>query len=150
MTMCAAIPQQIRDLEQLLQATNQFTNNWLQYAQQALMAATAAGHVNVLVSSGQLIPTLAKLMLYGLSPFFSVDCIYNSAHKFKPYCFEEVAKRFAPIGAVRYVAIGDGDEERLAADGLNLQFGRPLVSFHQIDKPDDLAALARKIAARAI
>ena len=45
-----------------------------------LAAVEAAGHRNVLVSSGSLIPTLAKLMLYGLAPFFAVDAVYSSSH----------------------------------------------------------------------
>lgn len=108
---------QISHLEQILQQTNAFTNNWLQLAVDALVASAKAGHRNVLVSNGSLIPTLAKLMLYGLSPCFAVDCIYSSKDKPKSQIFEQIMRRFGV--AHHYCVVGDGEEEQKAAAGLN-------------------------------
>lgn len=36
-------------------------------------------YANVLVSSNQLVPTLAKVMLYGLGPQFPIENIYSAS-----------------------------------------------------------------------
>ncbi|KAJ1486139.1 hypothetical protein T484DRAFT_1790806 [Baffinella frigidus] len=35
-------------------------------------------HVHILVTNGELIPTLGKLLLFGLHPHFHADLIYSS------------------------------------------------------------------------
>lgn len=97
--------------------------------------------MNVLVTTTQLVPALAKVLLYGLGDIFPVDNIYSAtkignsqlSHSlFKTFflvwlqhgecfcwstgkesCFERIVSRFGK--KVTYVVIGDGREEEFAA-----------------------------------
>lgn len=97
--------------------------------------------VNVLVTTTNLIPALAKLLLYGLGPHFAVENVYSAAGgggslstaaggksggttaataaataaagSSKESCFDRVVQRFGR--KCTYVVIGDGAEEERAA-----------------------------------
>jgi EYA(Eyes Absent) family protein len=76
--------------------------------------------VNVLVTNGELLPTVAKLLLFGLAKHFHPACIYSSRDAGKLACFREVVKRFG--AAADMVAIGDGAEEAAAAVRCGMRF----------------------------
>jgi len=76
--------------------------------------------INVLVTNGELIPTIAKLLLFGLAKHFHPTCIYSSRDCGKVACFQEIAKRFSGAGSM--VAVGDGQEEELAAARCGMLF----------------------------
>lgn len=76
--------------------------------------------VNVLVTNGELLPTVAKLLLFGLAKHFHPTCIYSSRDVGKLACFREVVKRFG--AAADMVAIGDGVEEEGAALRCGMRF----------------------------
>jgi len=42
------------------------------------MCVVRSSCVNVLVTTTQLVPALAKVLLYGLSPVFNIDNIYSA------------------------------------------------------------------------
>lgn len=97
--------------------------------------------MNVLVTTTHLIPALAKLLLYGLGPHFSVENVYSAAGGIgvgssatgkpstgtaaattaaqaaagssKESCFDRVVQRYGR--KCTYVVIGDGAEEERAA-----------------------------------
>lgn len=69
--------------------------------------------VNVLATTTQLVPALAKLFLYGLGEVFSIDNVYSATKIGKESCFERIIQRFGRN--VTYVSIGDGRDEEQAA-----------------------------------
>ncbi|KAG5445644.1 Eyes absent 1 [Clonorchis sinensis] len=88
--------------------------------------------VNVVVTTTQLVPTLAKLLLYGLAGAFPIENIYSATKIGKESCFERIAAKFGRKST--YVVIGDGKEEEDAAKQLHWPFWR-------INSHGDIAAL---------
>mmetsp|Transcript_2046 Transcript_2046/g.3272 ORF Transcript_2046/g.3272 Transcript_2046/m.3272 type:complete len:166 (+) Transcript_2046:171-668(+) len=83
-------------------------------------AAGSRTHLNVMVTNGELVPTLVKLMVFGLHKYFHPSCIMSSREVGKLACFSEVVRRFG--FAEEIVAIGDSSEERDAAAQCNFRF----------------------------
>ena len=69
--------------------------------------------INVLVTTCQLVPTLSKILLYGLGPVFDVENIYSATKIGRESCFERIHTRFGRKPT--YVVIGDGHDEEIAA-----------------------------------
>uniref|UniRef100_A0A8C6IYU1 Eyes absent homolog n=1 Tax=Melopsittacus undulatus TaxID=13146 RepID=A0A8C6IYU1_MELUD len=70
--------------------------------------------VNVLVTTTQLIPALAKVLLYSLGGAFPIENIYSATKIGKESCFERIVSRFGTN--ITYVVIGDGRDEEHAAN----------------------------------
>uniref|UniRef100_A0A8C7ITE1 Eyes absent homolog n=1 Tax=Oncorhynchus kisutch TaxID=8019 RepID=A0A8C7ITE1_ONCKI len=86
------------------------TDSWLTLALKALtLIHSRSNCVNILVTTTQLIPALAKVLLYGLGIVFPIDNIYSATKIGKESCFERVIQRFGR--KVVYVVVGDGVEE---------------------------------------
>ncbi|KAK9855488.1 hypothetical protein WJX84_010946 [Apatococcus fuscideae] len=91
-------------------------------------AATSAGAelpasrrvANILVSAGQLVATLAKLLLFRLDRFFPIQNIYSSAVHGKQECFSRIRQQFQH--SAKFYAIGDSDEELWAAESQGWPF----------------------------
>lgn len=80
-------------------------------------------HVShLLVTSGELQATLAKLLLFRLNPYFKLGDIYSSSAVSKYSVFRRV--KAACPNAVGFVAIGDGPEEMRAAQEMGWPFIR--------------------------
>ncbi|XP_077598891.1 protein phosphatase EYA3 isoform X2 [Stigmatopora nigra] len=111
------------------------TDLWLSTALKSLMLIQTRGKcVNVLVTTTQLVPALAKVLLYGLGDVFPIENIYSATKIGKESCFERIVSRFGK--KVTYVVIGDGRDEEFAAKQHNMPFWRitahgDLVSLHQ-------------------
>ncbi|XP_032569880.1 developmental protein eyes absent isoform X2 [Drosophila sechellia] len=103
------------------------TDNWATLALKCLsMISQRENCVNVLVTSTQLAPALAKVLLFGLGGIFNIENIY-SAHKIgHETCYERIVTRFGRKST--YVVIGDGNEEETAAKAMNFPFWR--ISAH--------------------
>uniref|UniRef100_A0A9L0S9B1 Eyes absent homolog n=1 Tax=Equus caballus TaxID=9796 RepID=A0A9L0S9B1_HORSE len=90
------------------------TDSWLTNALKSLsIISTRSNCVNVLVTTTQLIPALAKVLLYSLGSAFPIENIYSATKIGKESCFERIMQRFGR--KVVYVVIGDGVEEEQAA-----------------------------------
>ncbi|XP_038155248.1 eyes absent homolog 3 isoform X3 [Cyprinodon tularosa] len=125
-----------RDLLLRLQSDiENVTDSWLTTALKSLLLIQSRGKcVNVLVTTTQLVPALAKVLLYGLGDVFPVENIYSATKIGKESCFERIVSRFGK--KVTYVVIGDGRDEEFAAKQHNMPFWRisthgDLVSLHQ-------------------
>lgn len=59
---------------------------------------------NVVVTTGQLVPTLAKLLLFRLAAAFPPESIYSARNQGKQHCFDLIRARFG--AAARYCVIG--------------------------------------------
>ncbi|XP_008329290.1 protein phosphatase EYA3 [Cynoglossus semilaevis] len=111
------------------------TDAWLSTALKSLLMIQSRGKcMNVLVTTTQLVPALAKVLLYGLGDVFPVENIYSATKIGKESCFERIISRFGK--KVTYVVIGDGRDEEFAAKQHNMPFWRisthgDLVSLHQ-------------------
>ncbi|XP_060046401.1 eyes absent homolog 4 isoform X8 [Erinaceus europaeus] len=95
------------------------TDSWLTNALKSLsIISTRSNCVNVLVTTTQLIPALAKVLLYSLGGVFPIENIYSATKIGKESCFERIMQRFGR--KVVYVVIGDGVEEEQAAKKVTL------------------------------
>ncbi|OMO77259.1 eyes absent protein [Corchorus capsularis] len=123
-------------LDALYNTTDEYTDRWLSSARAFLeqclagdedptLSQTAAGgivnsndtrirHINVLVTSGSLIPSLVKCLLFRLDNLIS----YENG---KLQCFQWIKERFNDQN-VRFCAIGDGWEECEAAQAMKWPF----------------------------
>ncbi|XP_075995395.1 protein phosphatase EYA3 isoform X2 [Genypterus blacodes] len=125
-----------RDLLLRLQSEiESVTDAWLRTALKSLLLIQSRGKcMNVLVTTTQLVPALAKVLLYGLGDVFPIENIYSATKIGKESCFERIVSRFGK--KVTYVVIGDGRDEEFAAKQHNMPFWRisthgDLVSLHQ-------------------
>ncbi|XP_045512125.1 eyes absent homolog 2 isoform X1 [Pieris brassicae] len=118
---------------QLRAELEQGTDNWLTLACKCLnMINSRENCVNVLVTTTQLVPALAKVLLFGLGGVFPIENIYSATKTGKETCFEKIKQRFGE--RCTYVVIGDGQDEEAAAKAKNYPFWR--ISGHS-----DIAAL---------
>lgn len=78
-------------------------------------------HVNVLVTSGPLIPSLVKCLLYRLDDLITCDNVYSSWDVGKLQCFSWIRERFNGPN-VQFCVIGDGSEECEAAESMRWPF----------------------------
>ncbi|XP_039271228.2 protein phosphatase EYA2-like [Styela clava] len=118
---------------QIRQDLETVTDSWLTLAMKSLNIINQRPNcINVLATTTQLVPALAKLMLYGLGGVFNIENIYSATKIGKESCFERIIQRFGRN--VTYVAVGDGRDEEQAAKVHNMPFWR--ISTHS-----DLMAL---------
>ncbi|XP_013777194.1 eyes absent homolog 1-like isoform X2 [Limulus polyphemus] len=118
---------------QLRTEIESFTDSWMTLALKCLSVIHSRNNcVNVLVTTTQLVPALAKVLLYGLGGVFPIENIYSATKIGKESCFERINSRYGR--KCTYVVVGDGRDEESAAKQMNFPFWR--VSCHS-----DLAAL---------
>lgn len=91
--------------------------------------------------TGQLIPTLAKMLLFRLNPYFQIENIYSSWGSAKPECFSHIKQKFGPNCS--YCVIGDGQQEDEAAKAFGWPFIRIAVSKYSVDHNKSPDALGR-------
>ncbi|KAK6179505.1 hypothetical protein SNE40_011845 [Patella caerulea] len=126
-------PQKREQWLQLRQEIEQLTDNWLTMALKSLSIINSRSNcVNVLVTTTQLVPALAKVLLYGLGGVFDIDNIYSATKIGKESSFERIVSRYGR--KCTYVVVGDGRDEETAAKQMTWPFWR--ISNHS-----DLAAL---------
>nr|QRF78286.1 Eya [Terebratalia transversa] len=126
-------PQKRDQWLQLRQEIEAITDNWLSLALKSLSIVNSRSNcVNVLVTTTQLVPALAKVVLYGLGGVFNIENVYSATKIGKESCFERIVSRFGR--KCTYVVVGDGRDEETGAKQMNWPFWR--VSNHS-----DLAAL---------
>ncbi|XP_069014411.1 eyes absent homolog 4 isoform X4 [Embiotoca jacksoni] len=117
---------------QLRAEVEALTDSWLTHALKSLSIISSRSNcVNVLVTTTQLIPALAKVLLYSLGSVFPVENIYSATKIGKESCFERIVSRFGTN--ITYVVIGDGKDEEHAASQVN----KRLLNFD----PSDLVTL---------
>ncbi|XP_010269985.1 PREDICTED: eyes absent homolog 2 [Nelumbo nucifera] len=78
-------------------------------------------NVNILVTSGSLIPSLVKCMLFRLDDLITHGNVYSSWEAGKPQCFSWIEERFRGPN-VQFCVIGDGWEECEAAQTMQWPF----------------------------
>ncbi|XP_053563096.1 eyes absent homolog 3 isoform X1 [Bombina bombina] len=134
--VCGLLSPQRRDSLQRLRADIEvLTDGWLGTALKCLLLIQSRKNcVNVLITTTQLVPALAKVLLYGLGEVFPIENIYSATKIGKESCFERIVTRFGK--KVTYVVIGDGRDEEMAAKQHNMPFWRitnhnDLISLHQ-------------------
>ncbi|KFD71106.1 hypothetical protein M514_02685 [Trichuris suis] len=100
-----------------------YTDSWHNLVVKCLSLISAkSNYANVLVTTSPLIPTYAKLLLYGISALFPIENIYCAAKIGKEACFERVMHRYGR--KCTYVVVGDGREEEVAAKQMQFPFWR--------------------------
>ncbi|XP_074470985.1 protein phosphatase EYA4 isoform X3 [Sebastes fasciatus] len=120
---------------QLRAEVEALTDSWLTHALKSLSIISSRSNcVNVMVTTTQLIPALAKVLLYSLGSVFPVENIYSATKIGKESCFERIVSRFGTN--ITYVVVGDGKDEEHAASQHNMPFWRisshsDLLALHQ-------------------
>ncbi|KAM6043896.1 protein phosphatase EYA3 isoform 6-T7 [Theristicus caerulescens] len=128
-------PQKREALQRLRTDIEVLTDSWLETALKSLLLIQSRKNcVNILITTTQLVPALAKVLLYGLGEVFPIENIYSATKIGKESCFERIVSRFGK--KVTYVVIGDGRDEEVAAKQHNMPFWRitnhaDLMSLHQ-------------------
>ncbi|KAL5016073.1 hypothetical protein ScPMuIL_005662 [Solemya velum] len=126
-------PQKRDQWLQLRQDIEVFSESWLTLALKSLQVINNRSNcVNVLVTTTQLVPALAKVLLYGLGGVFSIENIYSASKIGKESSFERIVSRFGR--KCTYVVVGDGRDEEAAANQMKWPYWR-------ITNHSDLAAL---------
>lgn len=128
------------------------TDNWLSLALQSLsIVKSRPNTVNVLVTTTQLVPALAKILLYGLGGVFDIENVYSATKIGKESCFERISSRFGR--KCTYVVVGDRQEEESAAKQVIIDiywirtfFCKCLEYLYVLYFLDELAFLANKWA----
>ncbi|XP_047075164.1 eyes absent homolog [Lolium rigidum] len=114
----------------LYSSTDKYTDGWLSSAhkllEEALGKSTAEPGskplgINLIVTSGSLVPSIAKCLLYRLDDVVSSDNVYSSWEVGKLQCFKWIKERYGGPN-VRFCAVGDGHEERSAASIMKWPF----------------------------
>ncbi|KAI5641867.1 hypothetical protein M9H77_00343 [Catharanthus roseus] len=133
----------IKSWENLYHMTDSFTDKWLSSARMCLEQCATGNrdpipnitspstpdyvrnngkpHVNVLVTSGALIPSLVKCLLFRLDELISSENVYSSWEVGKLQCFSLIKERFNGPN-VKFCVIGDGWEECEAAETMRWPF----------------------------
>ncbi|XP_058765101.1 eyes absent homolog [Vicia villosa] len=133
----------IKAWDDLYSKTDEYTDKWLSSARAFLeecsdekkdvVSSTAYGNtstdstnakhqrVNVLVTSGSLIPSLVKCILFHLDSLITHENVYSSWDVGKTQCFRWIKERFNHPN-VRFCVIGDGWEECEAAEIMRWPF----------------------------
>ncbi|XP_058085930.1 eyes absent homolog isoform X2 [Magnolia sinica] len=131
--------------DNLYESTDAYTDKWLSSARNFLEmlsrgnriltpclvspeSATDSADVkhqnlNVLVTSGSLIPSLVKCLLFRLDDLITHGNVYSSWEVGKLQCFSWIKERFSSPG-VQFCVIGDGMEECEAAQMMKWPFIR--------------------------
>ncbi|XP_068125426.1 eyes absent homolog 3 isoform X2 [Hyperolius riggenbachi] len=110
-------------LQRLRDDIETLTDGWLGTAMKCLQLIQSRKNcVNVLITTTQLVPALAKVLLYGLGDAFPIQNVYSATKIGKESCFERIVTRFGK--KVTYVVIGDGRDEEMAAKQHNMPFWR--------------------------
>ncbi|XP_073521089.1 protein phosphatase EYA3 isoform X8 [Phyllobates terribilis] len=128
-------PQRRDTLQRLRADIETLTDGWLGTALKCLLLIQSRKNcVNVLITTTQLVPALAKVLLYGLGEIFPIVNIYSATKIGKESCFERIVTKFGK--KVTYVVIGDGRDEEMAAKQHTMPFWRitnhnDLISLHQ-------------------
>ncbi|KAK9716223.1 hypothetical protein RND81_06G219300 [Saponaria officinalis] len=104
--------------------TDSYTEGWLSSARTLLQhCASESEHesINILVTSGSLIPSLVKCLLFRLDNFITSENVYSAWDVGKLQCFSWIRERFNGPN-VQFCVIGDGWEECEAAEILRWPF----------------------------
>lgn len=131
----------LRVWDELYDMTDEYTDRWLSSARVLLeqcssgkevstsslglasldSADTKSEHVNILVTSGSLIPSLVKCLLFRLDNLITHGNVYSSWEVGKLQCFQWIKERFNNPN-VQFCVIGDGWEEGEAAQAMQWPF----------------------------
>ncbi|XP_057792556.1 eyes absent homolog [Salvia miltiorrhiza] len=129
----------IRLWESLYDLTDTYTERWLSSARACLeqcagrrrdvtpstnsddVRDAAFEHINVLVTSGPLVPSLVKCLFFRLDNMITCNNVYSSLDVGKLQCFTWIKERFGGPN-VQFCAIGDGWEECEAAESMRWPF----------------------------
>ncbi|XP_019190891.1 PREDICTED: eyes absent homolog 4 [Ipomoea nil] len=127
----------------LYDETDSYTDRWLSSARTCLEQCASANaeltpsdcspidandgqgtkyqHVNVLVTSGTLIPSLVKCLFFRLGDIIPYENVYSAWNVGKMQCFTWIRERFSGPN-VQFCVIGDGWEECEAAEAMRWPF----------------------------
>lgn len=136
--------EQLQEWRELYELTDIYTDGWLtagrtvlqccldshqsvgqqnteKDGENAVTGSRSSNCVNVLVTSGSLVPSLVKCLLFKLDKFISDENVYSSSEVGKLQCFDWIRQRFSNPD-VKFCVIGDDLDECEAAQALRWPF----------------------------
>ncbi|XP_074604609.1 eya transcriptional coactivator and phosphatase 2 isoform X2 [Brevipalpus obovatus] len=138
--MAALMGSKYQDWRALRRQIEASTSNWLSCALMCLdIIHKRANCVNILVTDSGLVPSLVKILLHDLGPYFPIENVYSASKVGKETCFQKIKERFG--SKCTYVVIGDGETEELASKALGMPFWKlesyaALVNLHSVLNQD--------------
>ncbi|CAI9095411.1 OLC1v1031362C1 [Oldenlandia corymbosa var. corymbosa] len=132
----------LKSWDSLYDSTDRYTDTWLSSARECLEQCSTPSKdlnpqrvstdgrdgnvlgyhdVNVLVTSGALIPSLVKCLLFRVDGCIACENVYSSWEVGKRLCFSLIRERFSSRNA-QFCVIGDGVEECEAAEAMKWPF----------------------------
>ncbi|KAH7300508.1 hypothetical protein KP509_24G065900 [Ceratopteris richardii] len=124
--------EQLQEWQELYELTDSYTDGWLTAGRTILqscmeadgndMGLSTTNMVHVLVTSGSLVPSLVKILLFKLDKFIPYEHVYSSTEVGKLKCFQWIRERFGTSSQTKFCAIGDGLDECDAAEVLKWPF----------------------------
>uniref|UniRef100_A0A7S0WRN3 protein-tyrosine-phosphatase n=1 Tax=Chlamydomonas leiostraca TaxID=1034604 RepID=A0A7S0WRN3_9CHLO len=117
-----------REMHSLLRAQLEAASgHWLRTSRALMEALTAEAAArgctlhHVIVTTGQLVASLGKLLLFGLpTHLIPAHHVYSASKQTKLAVFKKLRQRFGVMA--KYLAVGDGAEERRAAGAMHWPF----------------------------
>eukprot|EP00050_Salpingoeca_kvevrii_P010277 m.7519 g.7519 ORF g.7519 m.7519 type:complete len:482 (+) comp2765_c0_seq2:10-1455(+) len=134
-------PEEANTIMAAHQHLSALTDKWLHVSRRCLQAVTASPTAElVILTNSELMPTLAKLLLYRLAKYVPIQNVYSSATTPKAKVMHQIEQRFK---SAEFYLVGDGDEEAEIAK----QRGFP---FFRIANLADLQRTCRAIERTAL
>jgi len=126
----------VHEVNTLYSEIDKFTTGWLGRGKNLLKLAMEKKEVlNVLITSGQLVPTIAKMIAYRLNDIIPIQNIYSSSTVGKHWCLNKIKSQYKNA---KFIVIGDGNEERDMSILEN-------IPFYKISDSCDLLKLHSKL-----
>lgn len=136
-------PELVARWDSALQRTDALTGGWLTHARKLLAGLSSCGaHVETghngyelrlsIVSTGHLVATLGKLLLFDLASFIPALHVFSASKDTKLTCFRRIEAQFGGASA-RFCAVGDGAEEAVAAAVLRWPFVKIVLGASKCD-----------------
>eukprot|EP00164_Ancoracysta_twista_P009976 GFYU01014906.1.p1 GENE.GFYU01014906.1~~GFYU01014906.1.p1 ORF type:complete len:499 (+),score=114.92 GFYU01014906.1:109-1605(+) len=105
---------------QICKQVDELSDGWITAGRALLKKASDDHHLNIVVTNGDLIPTMAKCILFQLNRYIPFEHIWSSRHQGKTFCFDIILNRFPNVYG--FHAIGDGPEEKDVSAQFNVPF----------------------------
>eukprot|EP01117_Protostelium_nocturnum_P005959 TRINITY_DN2144_c0_g1_i1.p1 TRINITY_DN2144_c0_g1~~TRINITY_DN2144_c0_g1_i1.p1 ORF type:complete len:618 (+),score=156.85 TRINITY_DN2144_c0_g1_i1:281-2134(+) len=111
-----------QEINTLYKEIDQFTERWLTTGKDILsLLSSKEDAINVVVTSGNIVAAVAKMIIYQLSPYVPFSNLYCSKNIGKLGCFQMIQEQFRGCS---FFVVGDGKDEEEASQQLNIPFFR--------------------------
>jgi len=116
-----------QELEETYREIDEFTDSWLSQAR-SLLKFPSENLMHCIVTSGQLIPSIAKIIVYKLNTFVPISFVFSSRTVGKRSCFRRIKEIYKDN---KIFIVGNGIEEESSSKSENFPFWK-ISSFQDL------------------